>query len=129
MKLKKNSIHDIYLDYQNNQTYCGKARLIEYKGEGLSFYSNDDLHTLEKIDKFNEENPDDMIEYQPTIYSSEKWLVEFVETNVYSVGFQKIMNIRKALYSGKDKRKVIKFTTYQNIDEREIDFAEDDVDI
>jgi len=118
--MKKNKVEDIYLDYQNNKNYVGKAKLLKYKGEGLSFYSDDDLHLLSNVDKYNEQNPNEMIDYQPTIYSSEKWLIEFVESKVYPIGFQKVMNIRKVLYAGKDKRKVIKYTTYQHFDEHEI---------
>lgn len=129
MKFKKNNIEDIYLDYQNNKTFAGKARLLLYKGEGLSFYSDDDLQTLEDVDKYNEQNPNSSISYQPTIYSSEKWLVEFVESKLYPIGFQKVMNIRKILYAGKDKNKISKHTTYQHIDEHEQENITDDLDI
>lgn len=126
MKFRVGKIEDVYLDYQNEKNFVGKAKLIEYKGEGLSFYSDDDLHTLSNVDKFNSENPNEMIEYQPTIYSSEKWLVEFVDNTAYSIGFQKLIHLRKVLYEGKDKRKVIKYTTYQSKDEHE---HGDDLDI
>lgn len=124
-KLKVGRVEDIYLDYQSQKNFCGKARLIEYVKEGLSFYNDEDLHTLSSIEKFNSENPDSMIEYLPTIYSSEKWLVEFVDNTVYPIGFQKVMNIRKILYKGKDKRKVIKYTTYQESAPNEIREEED----
>ena len=120
-RMKLGRVENIYLDYQDEKNFVGRAKLIEYRGEGLTFYNAEDLHTLSSIDKFNAENPDDMIEYQPTIYSSEKWVVEFLTDEVYPIGFQKIVHIRKILYEGKDKRKVIKYTTYQSKDEHEHD--------
>lgn len=97
-KLKKGSSHPIYLHPENQTYYLGEATLLEYISEGLTFY---DL----------EEKKDDDKMY--TIYSTEKWKVSFTESNHYPVGFEKIVSIRKIVYSGGNKDMISKYTTYQ----------------
>jgi len=76
MKFKKNTIEPIWLDFNSNANFLGLAKLLEYKGKGLPFMMEDEP------------------EHKQITYNSEKWLVEFVESDKYPKGFRKIINLR-----------------------------------
>jgi len=97
MRYKKNQIKDIFINYKSNSNFVGKAKLIDFIEEGLSFYDD------------NEEKKD-----VPTMYSSEKWLVEFVESNHYPKGFRRQFDIRKVLTKSKNPESITRFTKYKS---------------
>lgn len=91
-------IKKVYQDYQNEKIYWGKAKILELKedlGESGTFILKD--YTVVKEQdvwgnwhKIHKPIPLTQLE----IYSTKKYLVEFIESDVFPVGFRKIVNIR-----------------------------------
>ena len=97
MRYKKDQIKDIFINYKSNENFVGKAKLVEFIEEGLSFYNE------------KEEQRD-----VPTMYSSEKWLVEFVDSDHYPKGFRRQFNIRKVLTRSNNPDSITRFTRYKS---------------
>lgn len=91
-------IKKIYQNYQEEKDYWGKAKLIELKedlGENGTFILKDYTLVKEQDVWGNWHKVKKFIPLtQLEIYSSKKYLVEFIESNVFPVGFRKIVNIR-----------------------------------
>lgn len=91
-------IKKIYQDYQNEKIYWGKAKILELKedlGENGTFILKD--YTIVKEQdvwgnwhKIHKPIPLTQLE----IYSSKKYLVEFTESDIFPLGFRKVVNIR-----------------------------------
>lgn len=69
---------DLYLDYQNNGLCIGKGRLVEFISIGLPFLLEDNPIT-KKLNK---------------VYVAETWVVEIINSTMYSKGFTKEFKIR-----------------------------------
>lgn len=77
MRLKKGQKIDVYLDYQNNKGYLGKAQLVEFINHGLPYILEED-----KDPRFT------------VTFRNERWRVCFITEHQYPLGFEKICNIR-----------------------------------
>tara|TARA_R110000851_G_scaffold318872_1_gene483016 strand:+ start:186 stop:509 length:324 start_codon:yes stop_codon:yes gene_type:complete len=76
MNYKKDDIKPIWLDSNYNTKLLGLAKLITFNGKGLPFIL------------------EDMPEHKQITYNTEKWLVEFVESDKYPKGFKKNCTLR-----------------------------------
>lgn len=86
---KKGEIHDIYMDYKNEKQFLGKAKLVEFVEEGLSFYPDGKMYGSIGI-----------------VYNSERWVVEFVTAVAYPKGFRKRFNIRYEYIDSLNSKKI-----------------------
>jgi len=97
--MKKNQVKQIFQDYQREKIPYGEAKLLEFKSFGETFILEDT-----KVKKERDEWGNWHTVYYPIpldkikVWSSQKWLVEFVKSDVFPVGFRKIVPI-KYLYS------------------------------
>jgi len=93
MKIKK-----IYQDYINEKEYWGKAKLLELRedlGDTATFILKDYTVVKEQDVWGNWHKIHKPIPLtQLKIYSSRKYLVEFIESDVFPIGFKKIVNLR-----------------------------------
>jgi len=95
-KLKKNSIVEIFLDYQRQCNSLGKAKLLQYKKTGYPFILEDYQIRVyysafdDEYYKYKESLSDNAVQ----TYMAEEWVVEFITDIHYPIGFTKTCKIR-----------------------------------
>ena len=114
MKLKKGLITDIFLNYQEEKKYVGKAVLLMKNNNKatlppMSFVSEEENKKKEKINSYLLTTPiiegeSDGTDYKVkpiklkyTLYTWEYWFVEFIDETSYPMNFKKWMKIRVPL--------------------------------
>jgi len=88
--MRKGQKIEVFNDYQNQKDSLGLCTLVSKKGEGLTFYSEEELESR-----------------NPTLYKSERWLAKFPWG-------EKVVNIRVLACEGKSLKARSEATTYES---------------
>jgi hypothetical protein len=96
-KFKEGDVLPIFLDYQNQEKFHGKAELLEYDSEALTFY--DDNQKVKQGEL-------------RTMYGAERWKCKIVSSHYYAKGFVKYFWFRKKVTNSNDMKSISRHTTY-----------------